>query len=116
MTASPSAPDVAPAPPSAPASPTALYRVITVVVLGTVMAVLDMTIVNVALRRLSESFGAPLQTIQWTATAYTLALAAVIPTAGWAMARIGAKRTYLTALVLFALGSLLAACAWTRAA
>ncbi|MGA5041763.1 DHA2 family efflux MFS transporter permease subunit [Streptomyces capoamus] len=112
MTASPSAPDVAQAPPSAPASPTALYRVITVVVLGTVMAVLDMTIVNVALRRLSESFGAPLQTIQWTATAYTLALAAVIPTAGWAMARIGAKRTYLTALVLFALGSLLAACAW----
>ncbi|MEU1009859.1 DHA2 family efflux MFS transporter permease subunit [Streptomyces sp. NPDC005890] len=112
MTASPSAPDVASAPPSAPTSSTALYRVVTVVVLGTVMAVLDMTIVNVAMRRLSESFGAPLQTIQWTATAYTLALAAVIPTAGWAMARIGAKRTYVTALVLFTLGSLLAACAW----
>ncbi|MCZ0988380.1 DHA2 family efflux MFS transporter permease subunit [Streptomyces diastatochromogenes] len=71
-----------------------------------------MTIVNVALRRLSESFGAPLETIQWTATAYTLALAAVIPTAAWAMGRIGAKRTYLTALTLFTLGSLLAACAW----
>ncbi|MCE0447734.1 MFS transporter [Streptomyces tricolor] len=81
-------------------------------VLGTVMSVLDMTIVNVALRRLSESFGAPLETIQWTATAYTLALAAVIPTAGWAMSRIGARRTYMTALALFTLGSLLAACAW----
>ncbi|WP_208033045.1 DHA2 family efflux MFS transporter permease subunit [Streptomyces cyanogenus] len=114
MTASDSAPGVVSASPAAPAptSPTALYRVVTVVVLGTVMAVLDMTIVNVALRRLSESFQAPLQTIQWTATAYTLALAAVIPTAGWAMARIGAKRTYVTALVLFTLGSLLAACAW----
>ncbi|MBL1083426.1 MFS transporter [Streptomyces actinomycinicus] len=76
------------------------------------MAVLDMTIVNVAMRHLSESFGAPLETIQWTATAYTLALAAVIPTAGWAMGRIGAKRTYTVALALFTLGSLLAACAW----
>ncbi|MBG7701186.1 DHA2 family efflux MFS transporter permease subunit [Streptomyces sp. MC1] len=96
----------------ATASSTALYRVVTVVVLGTIMSVLDMTIVNVALRHLSESFGAPLETIQWTATAYTLALAAVIPAAAWAMGRIGAKRTYMTALALFTLGSLLAACAW----
>ncbi|GHE03458.1 DHA2 family efflux MFS transporter permease subunit [Streptomyces alanosinicus] len=71
-----------------------------------------MTIVNVAMRRLSQSFGASLETIQWTATAYTLALAAVIPTAAWVMARLGAKRAYLTALTLFTLGSLLAACAW----
>ncbi|MEV5147672.1 DHA2 family efflux MFS transporter permease subunit [Streptomyces sp. NPDC052727] len=99
----------------AAASPTALYRVVTVVVLGTTMSVLDMTIVNVALRHLAESFGAPLETIQWTATAYTLALAAVIPTAAWAMGRIGVKRTYVTALALFTLGSLLAACAWDAA-
>ena len=95
-----------------PVMSTALKRTVAVVVIGSMMSVLDMTIVNVALRRLSESFGAPLETIQWTATAYTLALAAVIPTAAWAMARIGAKRTYLTALTLFTLGSLLAACAW----
>ncbi|MFG2875031.1 DHA2 family efflux MFS transporter permease subunit [Streptomyces sp. NPDC048337] len=87
-------------------------RTITVVIIGSVMSVLDMTIVNVALRSLSEAFHAPLETIQWAATAYTLALAAVIPTAAWAMGRIGAKRTYLTALVLFTLGSLLAAVAW----
>ncbi|MFF9840352.1 DHA2 family efflux MFS transporter permease subunit [Streptomyces sp. NPDC020422] len=95
---------------AAPGTP--LGRVLAVVVIGSVMAVLDMTIVNVALRSLSEAFEAPLATIQWTATAYTLALAAVIPTAAWAMGRIGAKRTYLTALVLFTLGSLLAALAW----
>ncbi|MGQ5634585.1 MULTISPECIES: DHA2 family efflux MFS transporter permease subunit [unclassified Streptomyces] len=104
-------------PAEAPARPgpdpaTVLNRTLAVTVIGTVMAVLDMTIVNVALRRLSQSFGASLATIQWTTTAYTLALAAVIPTAAWAMARFGAKRTYLTALTLFTLGSLLAACAW----
>ncbi|MER5214480.1 DHA2 family efflux MFS transporter permease subunit [Streptomyces sp. NPDC002838] len=86
-----------------------LNRTITVVIIGSVMSVLDMTIVNVALRSLSEEFAAPLETIQWTTTAYTLALAAVIPTAAWAMGRIGAKRAYLTALLLFTLGSLLAA-------
>ncbi|MEU9443178.1 DHA2 family efflux MFS transporter permease subunit [Streptomyces sp. NPDC048304] len=105
------APAGAPARPGPDAAP-ALNRTLAVTVIGTVMAVLDMTIVNVALRRLSQSFGASLATIQWTTTAYTLALAAVIPTAAWAMARFGAKRTYLTALTLFTLGSLLAACAW----
>jgi EmrB/QacA subfamily drug resistance transporter len=100
------------APPDSGASATALNRTILVVIIGSVMSVLDMTIVNVALRSLSEAFGAPLETIQWTVTAYTLALAAVIPTAAWAMGRIGAKRAYLTALALFTLGSLLAAFAW----
>ncbi|OIJ93353.1 MFS transporter [Streptomyces sp. MUSC 14] len=96
----------------APDPATALRRTLTVTVIGSVMSVLDVTIVNVALRSLSESFDAPLETVQWTATAYTLALAAVVPVAAWAMARIGARRTYTTALVLFTLGSLLAACAW----
>lgn len=90
----------------------ALNRIIAVMIIGSVMAVLDMTIVNVALRSLAEEFAAPLETIQWATTAYTLALAAVIPTAAWAMGRIGAKRAYLTALLLFTLGSLLAAFAW----
>ncbi|MER7585235.1 DHA2 family efflux MFS transporter permease subunit [Kitasatospora sp. NPDC097691] len=87
-------------------------RTVAVVVTGSMLSVLDMTIVNVALRRLTEVFHAPIATVQWATTAYTLALAAVIPTAAWAMARIGAKRTYLIALALFTVGSLLAACAW----
>ncbi|MFC9325094.1 DHA2 family efflux MFS transporter permease subunit [Kitasatospora sp. NPDC057015] len=93
-------------------SSAALNRTLIVVIIGSMMSVLDMTIVNVALRSLSETFHAPLATIQWATTAYTLALAGVIPTAAWAMGRIGAKRTYLTALTLFTLGSLLAAFAW----
>ncbi|MBT2466593.1 MFS transporter [Streptomyces sp. ISL-66] len=102
------------APPNPPTPPTLrqLHRTATVVIVGSVMSVLDMTIVNVALHRLSEAFHSSLETIQWAASAYSLALAAVIPTAAWAMGRIGAKRTYLTALTLFTLGSLLAACAW----
>ncbi|WP_327318606.1 DHA2 family efflux MFS transporter permease subunit [Streptomyces sp. NBC_01235] len=97
---------------SASTASTSLNHTLLVVITGSVMSVLDITIVNVALRSLSKAFNSPLETIQWTATAYTLALAAVVPTAAWVMARIGAKRAYLTALALFTLGSLLAACAW----
>ncbi|UFS94803.1 DHA2 family efflux MFS transporter permease subunit [Nocardia huaxiensis] len=90
----------------------ALAAIATVVTLASIMTVLDMTIVNVALDGLSGAFDAPLSTIAWVATGYTLALAAVIPVTGWAIGRFGAKNLYLTAIVLFALGSLLAGLAW----
>ncbi|GAA3031490.1 MFS transporter [Kitasatospora albolonga] len=111
----PASPPAAPAssPPFSPPSSSVLNRTLLVVITGSVMSVLDITIVNVALRSLTTALAAPLETVQWTATAYTLALAAVVPTAAWAMGRIGAKRSYLTALALFTLGSLLAACAWS---
>ncbi|MFJ9406362.1 DHA2 family efflux MFS transporter permease subunit [Streptomyces sp. NPDC101393] len=83
-----------------------------VVVLGSLMTVLDMTIVNVALNRLSEDFHAPLAAIQWVVTGYTLALAAVIPLTAWAIGRFGTKRLYLLAIGGFAVGSLLAGLAW----
>ncbi|KND32979.1 DHA2 family efflux MFS transporter permease subunit [Streptomyces acidiscabies] len=90
----------------------ALNRTLGVILVGSLMVVLDGTIVVVALPSLSGAFGASLGTIQWTLTGYTLALAAVIPTAAWVMARLGAKRAYLLALGLFTFGSGLAAFAW----
>ncbi|WP_328377160.1 DHA2 family efflux MFS transporter permease subunit [Streptomyces sp. NBC_00440] len=89
-----------------------LTGILTVVIVGSVMAVLDVTIVNVALHPLAVAFGAPVSTVQWVSTGYTLALTAVIPLAAWAMRRFGAKRTYLTAIALFAFGSGLAALSW----
>ncbi|MFD4538078.1 DHA2 family efflux MFS transporter permease subunit [Kitasatospora sp. NPDC058397] len=83
-----------------------------VVVLGSLMTVLDTTIVNVALNRLAGDFGAPLATIQWVTTGYTLALATVTPVTAWAIGRFGTRRLYLTALTLFVLGSALAGAAW----
>jgi EmrB/QacA subfamily drug resistance transporter len=84
-----------------------------VVVLGAVMSILDITVVNVALRHLTEDFDAPLSTIQWVATGYTLALATVIPVTGWASARFGTKRLYMISLGLFVAGSALAGMAWS---
>ncbi|MCO6003373.1 DHA2 family efflux MFS transporter permease subunit [Actinoallomurus purpureus] len=83
-----------------------------VIVLGSIMTVIDMTIVNVALGRLSQDFHAPVATIQWVATGYTLALATVIPATAWTVGRFGAKRAYLASIALFTLGSALAGLAW----
>ncbi|MEV5571267.1 DHA2 family efflux MFS transporter permease subunit [Spirillospora sp. NPDC052269] len=83
-----------------------------VVVCGTVMAVLDTTIVNVALRTLGRDFHADLGTIQWVVTGYLLALAMVIPLTGWAIDRFGGRRVWMTSIVLFVLGSALAGLSW----
>ncbi len=79
-----------------------------VVILGMIMSILDTTIVNVALDTLSKDLHSPISQIQWVVTGYLLSLAAVIPVTGWAARRFGAKRVYMTSLVLFTAGS--AAC------
>jgi EmrB/QacA subfamily drug resistance transporter len=77
------------------------------VVLGSIMTILDATIVNVALPTLGREFGTSISTIQWVPTIYLLAFASVIPLTGWASERFGAKRVWLTSLSAFMLGSLL---------
>jgi EmrB/QacA subfamily drug resistance transporter len=84
-----------------------------VVVLGAIMSILDVTVVNVAINTLAREFDAPLRTIQWVATGYTLALATVIPLTGWAADRFGTKRLYLTSITLFVIGSMLSGLAWS---
>jgi len=71
------------------------------------MAAVDMQIVNVALPSLSRDFSAPLSAVQWTAIAYLLALAVLIPASGWIADRVGVKRTFVSALALFTLASAL---------
>src|SRR4051794_41681599 len=80
-----------------------------VATLGLIMAVLDTTIVNVALDTLSRDLHAPLSTIQWVSTGYLLSLAAVIPLSGWVTERFGSKRTWIASIALFAIGSALCA-------
>jgi EmrB/QacA subfamily drug resistance transporter len=84
-----------------------------VVVLGTIMSVLDSTIVNVALQTLRIDLGASLGSVQWVVTGYMLALAAVIPLTGWAARRVGSRRLYLVSLVLFTLCSVLCGLSWS---
>ncbi len=94
----------------------AVLKIAGVVVLGAIMSILDITVVNVALPTFQAEFGSPghevaYSHVAWTVTAYTLALATVIPMTGWAADRFGTKRLYLLAIFLFTLGSALCATA-----
>src|SRR3954470_5549698 len=91
----------------------ALWRLASVVVLGTIMSILDTTIVNVAIETLGRELHASLSSIQWVATGYLLALATVIPLTGWAMERFGGKRMWMISVTLFLVGSTLCGLAWS---
>lgn len=84
-----------------------------VVVLGTVMSILDTTIVNVGIETLSRDFKSTVATTQWVTTGYLLSLAVVIPISGWAVERLGARRVWITSIILFTAGSVLCGCAWS---
>jgi EmrB/QacA subfamily drug resistance transporter len=88
-----------------------VWKIAGVVILGMIMSILDTTIVNVALHTLRSDLHSSIAQVQWVITGYLLSLAAVIPVTGWAARRFGAKRVYMTSLVLFTAGSALCAVA-----
>ncbi len=79
------------------------------VCLGFFVIQLDVTIVNVALPAIQRDIGGSVAGLQWVIDSYTLALAAVMLTAGSIADRAGARRVFLIGLSGFAAGS--AACA-----
>ena len=86
------------------------------VMIGTFMAVLDATIVDVALPKIMSTFGIDIDSAKWVATAYLLVLAVMLPTSGWIADKFGYKKTYIYALALFTFGSLLCSLSWNETA
>ena len=79
-----------------------------VVLCGTIMTILDSTIVNIAIPTLQKDLHAASYTdIEWVVTGYLLAQGAVIPLTGWATDRWGTKRLYLITIVMFTVASML---------
>ncbi|HMB18843.1 MAG TPA: MDR family MFS transporter [Gaiellaceae bacterium] len=99
------------------ANPTKLDREIlvlgAVVIVGMLLAILDATIVNVAIPTLGEDLHASISTIQWVMTGYLLAFASTIPLTGWASERFGVKRVWIASLLVFLAGSTLSGLAWS---
>jgi MFS transporter, DHA2 family, methylenomycin A resistance protein len=67
---------------------------------------LDVTIVNVALSRISADFGATVADLQWVIDAYTLGFAALLLSAGAVGDRLGSKRVFVSGFAGFAAASL----------
>ena len=84
--------------------------------LGVIMAIMDTSIVNVALPSMAGNLGAASDEIAWVATGYILANVVIMPLNGWLTALLGRKKFYATSLIVFTLASLLCGTAhdvWT---
>ncbi len=83
------------------------WQVLMVVMIATLMAGLDSSIVNIALPDMMAGFGSTVDGIEWVVTAYMLGYAVFIPMAAWFKARFGSRRLFLVAVSVFTVGSLL---------
>ena len=90
-----------------------IWKVGSVAVLGSFLAQLDATVVNVSLSSLAVDLHSSLATIQWVTSGYLLALALVLPLSGWLVDRIGAKALYIWCFTAFTLCSALCGIAWS---
>jgi len=82
------------------------YLVLAICCMSLLIVGLDSTIVNVALPSIQRDLHAGVSGLQWTIDAYTLVLASLLMLSGSTADRLGRKRTFMTGLVLFTLGSL----------
>jgi EmrB/QacA subfamily drug resistance transporter len=88
------------------------WKALIVVITGTFMVMLDSTIVNIALPDIITFFQAPVRSAQFVLTGYMLAIATVMPAAGYMTDTFGTKRIYLLAIASFTVGSLLCGLSW----
>ncbi len=92
-----------------------IWTTMAVVIIGTFMAILDSSIVNIAIPKMMAVFQVSVDNARWIITSYTLTLGAIIPLTGFLTDKYGSKRIYIIALVSFTIGSLLCSMAWSNA-
>lgn len=93
--------------PSLDAKPATAWLPLVTLAIGFVMAMLDVTVVNVALPSIAVQFVVPLTDLVWIVDGYTLTFAALLLVAGALADRYGAKTVYLAGLAVFTFASLL---------
>ncbi len=90
-----------------------IWKITSVVVLGSFLSQLDATVVNVSLSSLAVQLHSSLAAIQWVTSGYLLALTLMLPLNGWLVDRIGAKALYLWCFSTFTLSSALCGISWS---
>lgn len=93
-------------------SPSYKWLCLGIVIIGTFMAFLDTSIVNIAITKIMSSFGSTLDRTQWVLTGYMLASGAVIPLTGYLEDTFGMKKVYVFSLIIFTIGSFMCGISW----
>ncbi len=81
------------------------WWILGLVMLGTFMAVLDVTVVNVGIPAIMSAFNIGISTTEWVVTAYMITMTIMLPSSGWIADRFGNKRIFILGLAIFTLGS-----------
>lgn len=89
--------------------------ILTVLLIGAIAAVLNQTVLNVALPTLSTEFDVPTSTAQWLITLYMLVNGVFIPITAFLMARFSTRQLFFASMIIFSLGTLLCGAAPTFA-
>ncbi|MEK5391556.1 MDR family MFS transporter [Margalitia sp. FSL K6-0131] len=82
------------------------------IALGAIAPMLDSTMVNIAIDKLTKDFNTTLDTIQWAITGYVLALAMAVPVSGWLMNKLNGKKIFVSAVIAFGVISVFAGISW----
>jgi MFS transporter, DHA2 family, multidrug resistance protein len=82
------------------------------VMIAALTAVLDGSIVNVAIPNMQSTFGASVDEIDWVITGYLISNVAIIPTTGWLSSLIGLRRYFIISQIFFIAGSVACGFSW----
>ncbi|GAB2464300.1 MDR family MFS transporter [Xylanimonas ulmi] len=88
--------------------PRAHFTAIALLLASTFVVILNETTMSVALPPIMADLGVTAATGQWLTTAFLLTMAVTIPATGFLLQRLGTRGSYLLAMSLFSLGTLLA--------
>jgi hypothetical protein len=75
------------------------------VTLGSVLELIDTSIVNVALSHISANLGVSVDEVAWVSVAYILAAVIILPMTGWLAAYFGRKRYFIWSILIFTTAS-----------
>src|SRR5262245_39945209 len=93
------------APAAVPCSPNAAPWILAATILGSSLAFIDGTVVNIALPALQANYNATVVDVQWVVEAYALLLAALLLVGGSLGDMYGRKRMFATGIIVFAAAS-----------
>src|SRR5690606_8072432 len=89
-------------------SRTSVISLLAVLLSGAFVAILNETLLNVAITPIMEAFRVEASTAQWLTTSYLLVIAVLVPVSAFLIQRFTTRQLYLTAMGLFGVGTLIA--------
>ncbi len=89
------------------------WILLTVMMMGTFLSILDSIVMNVAFPYIMTGFGSNVEQVKWVSIGFMIAATVSMPLTPWLGRRIGYGNLYLIALALFTIGSAGCASAWT---